>query len=102
MLLSADFTLPPPEPLDIAQASELADAMTERIYTARGDLDTLADVERDGRIAAVQPKEMWMLLLARMATMTPETKRQTVATFVAQDFSARCIAPYSKSSSQTS
>lgn len=91
MLLSADFVLPPPEPLDPAESSELADAMAERIYTARGDLDTLADLERDGRIAAIQPKEMWMLLLARMTTVTPETKRQVVAGFVSSDFTARYV-----------
>ncbi|OCF38750.1 symplekin, partial [Kwoniella heveanensis CBS 569] len=88
------FTLPPPEPLDAEEKEYVLSTAIERIWTTGTDLSSLPDntssapnaVGTDAFQTAVKPKEMWMLLLARLATRGAETKRKIIADFVVADF----------------
>ncbi|WVQ92978.1 hypothetical protein IAU59_000040 [Kwoniella sp. CBS 9459] len=93
----SSFVLPPPEPLDAEEKEYVLSTAIERIWTAGTDLSSLSGAANtpstssnesgtDGFQTAVKPKEMWMLLLARLATRGAETKRKTIADFVAADF----------------
>ncbi|WWD21274.1 hypothetical protein CI109_105758 [Kwoniella shandongensis] len=82
-----DFVLPPPEPLDPSEKDYVLDSAIQRIWTIGSDLASLPDPkESDAVKTAVQPKEMWMLLLARLATRGADVKRKAVCDFVAADF----------------
>jgi len=86
----ADFKLPPPEPLEDAEKTGLVDTAVERIWTSARDLAGLPDLPiSDGVKLAVQPKEMWMLLLARLATRGGDLDRKVLSTFIADDFTVR-------------
>lgn len=63
----ADFTLPPPAPLDPEEKDELLQTLIERIHSQGLTLTDLP-IESDGPKSVVQGKEMWMLLLARLGT----------------------------------
>ncbi|WWC90959.1 uncharacterized protein L201_005897 [Kwoniella dendrophila CBS 6074] len=88
----SSFTLPPPEPLDAEDKSYVLSTALQRIWTTGADISTLPDPkeETDAIKLAVKPKEMWMLLLARLATRvkgdTDQERRKAVADFVAEDF----------------
>jgi len=86
----ADFKLPPPEPLEDSEKSGLVDTAVARIWTSARDLAGLPDLPTsDGVKLAVQPKEMWMLLLARLATRGGELDRKVLCAFIAEDFAVR-------------
>ena len=83
----ADFHLSPPTPLEGAERDEFVDVALERIWTSGGQLATIPDaLPSDGVRLAVQPKEMWMLLLARLPTRGADVKRKLITDFVAADF----------------
>ncbi|KAK8844072.1 hypothetical protein IAR55_006866 [Kwoniella newhampshirensis] len=85
-----DFVLPPPETLDPSEKDFVMDSAMQRIWTIGSDLATLPDPkESDAVKTAVQPKEMWMLLLARLATRSADVKRKAICDFVATDFISR-------------
>ncbi|BEI87101.1 hypothetical protein CcaverHIS002_0704470 [Cutaneotrichosporon cavernicola] len=85
-----DFRLPPPEPLPLDEKTEIADSAVQRIWDTGSDLSHLADLKiSDGPRAAVQPKEMWMLLLARISSRGGDDKRRLIGEFVARDFGSR-------------
>ncbi|EIW67114.1 hypothetical protein TREMEDRAFT_74647 [Tremella mesenterica DSM 1558] len=86
----ADITLPPPEIGSIPEIEDLVNLTLERIWSSGAELASLPDLEpQDGAKIAVQPKEMWMLLLARLATRGPDVKRKAIADFVSANFSDR-------------
>ncbi|OCF78893.1 symplekin [Kwoniella mangroviensis CBS 8886] len=93
-LTFTSFTLPPPEPLDPEDKVYVLSTTLQRIWTTGADLSTLPDaqddVDTDAIKLAVKPKEMWMLLLARLATRVKgendEERRKAVADFVVDDF----------------
>ena len=88
----ADFTLPPPESVNPGEKDGLVNLTLERIWQSGDELASLPDLQpKDGTKVAVQPKEMWMLLLARLATRGPEVRRTIIADYVAADFSARSV-----------
>ena len=88
----AEIALPPPESLDPEERDHLVEDAVRRIWSSGDDLAILPDFDPgDGIKLAVQPKEMWMLLLARMATRGPELKRKVLSEFVAADFAARWV-----------
>jgi symplekin len=85
-----DFRLPPPEPLPLDEKTEIADSAVQRIWDTGSDLSHLADLKlSDAPRTAVQPKEMWMLLLARISSRGGDDKRRLIGEFVARDFGAR-------------
>ena len=85
-----DFTLPPPDALESTERDELVTSAFERICLSGDELAGLPDIDpKDGVAIAVQPKEAWMLLLARLATRAPAGKRDAVAEYIAADFTAR-------------
>ncbi|ODN76924.1 hypothetical protein L202_05498 [Cryptococcus amylolentus CBS 6039] len=85
-----DFVLPPPEPLDPSDKDYILSNTIERIWQSGADLASLPDPkETDAAKTAIQPKEMWMLLLARLATRGAEVKRKTISEFVLADFANR-------------
>lgn len=85
-----DFRLPPPEPLPIDEKTEIADSAVQRIWDTGSDLSHLADLKlSDAPRTAVQPKEMWMLLLARISSRGGDDKRRLIGEFVARDFGSR-------------
>jgi symplekin len=89
-VLIADFTLPPPEPLPTEEKDGLVDIAVKRIWDNGADLSHLADLKiSDAPRSAVQPKEMWMLLLARISSRGGEDKRRLIGDFVAKDFGQR-------------
>jgi symplekin len=85
----ADFALPPPEPLDQADKEEVLTSLMERIWTNGAVLADLPDdiTESDGLRPVVQSKEMWMLLLARLATRGDVGR--SIEEFVTADFASR-------------
>ncbi|TXT04952.1 hypothetical protein VHUM_04035 [Vanrija humicola] len=86
----ADFRLPPPEPLPEDEKNGIVDIAVKRIWDSGSELAHLADLKvSDGPRSAVQPKEMWMLLLARLSSRGREDKRQLIGEFVAKDFGVR-------------
>nr|XP_019049865.1 symplekin [Kwoniella bestiolae CBS 10118]OCF28795.1 symplekin [Kwoniella bestiolae CBS 10118] len=93
-LTFSSFTLPQPEPLDPEDKSYVLSTALQRIWTTGADLSTLPDaqeeVQTDAIKLAVKPKEMWMLLLARLATRVngenDRERRKAVADFVVEDF----------------
>lgn len=86
----ADFRLPPPEPLPADEKNGIVDVAVKRIWDSGSELSHLADLKvSDGPRSAVQPKEMWMLLLARLSSRGREDKRQLIGEFVAKDFGMR-------------
>jgi symplekin len=88
----ADFRLPPPEPLEAAEKTGIVDTAVQRIWTSAKDLAGLPDLpENDGVKLAVQPKEMWMLLLARLATRGGDLDRKVLGAFIAEDFAVRSV-----------
>jgi symplekin len=88
----ADFKLPPPEPLDPTEKSAVVDIAVQRIYTSAKDLAGIPDLpESDGVKLAVQPKELWMLLMARLATRGGDLDRKVLSNFVADDFAVRYV-----------
>ncbi|WVQ74393.1 hypothetical protein IAR50_003994 [Cryptococcus sp. DSM 104548] len=85
-----DIVLPPPEPLDPSDKEYILSSTIERIWQSGADLASLPDPKAsDATRTAVQPKEMWMLLLARLATRGAEAKRRTISEFVLADFANR-------------
>lgn len=85
-----DFRLPPPEALPADEKEEIADWAVQRIWDTGSDLSHLADLKiSDGPRTAVQPKEMWMLLLARISSRGGDDKRRLIGEFVAKDFGQR-------------
>jgi symplekin len=91
-IVFADFKLPPPEPLDATEKSGVVDIAVQRIWTSAKELTGIPDLpESDGVKLAVQPKELWMLLMARLATRGGELDRKVLANFVAADFAVRCV-----------
>lgn len=85
-----DFRLPPPEALPTEEKIEIADSAVQRIWDTGSDLSHLADLKiSDGPRTAVQPKEMWMLLLARISSRGGDDKRRLIGEFVAKDFGSR-------------
>lgn len=85
-----DFRLPPPEALPVDEKTEIADSAVQRIWDTGSDLSHLADLKiSDGPRTAVQPKEMWMLLLARISSRGGDDKRRLIGEFVARDFGQR-------------
>lgn len=85
-----DFKLPPPEPLPAEEKNSLADMAVRRIWDTGADLSHLADLKiSDAPRTAVQPKEMWMLLLARVSSRGGDDKRRLLGEFVAKDFGSR-------------
>ncbi|WVF65302.1 hypothetical protein IAT40_000026 [Kwoniella sp. CBS 6097] len=89
------FTLPPPEPLDADEKEYVLSTAIERIWTTGADISSLPDnsvsasnkeTGTDAFQTAIKPREMWMLLLARLATRGAEAKRKTIADFVVADF----------------
>lgn len=86
----AEFHLPAPTSLESAERDELVDIAIQRIWQSGARLATLPDPPpSDGVRSAVQPKEMWMLLLARLATRASEAKRKMITKFVMADFAGR-------------
>lgn len=86
----AEFKLPPPAPLDQTEKAGLADVAVRRIWTSAKDLATLPDLPASDAIRiAVQPKEIWMLLLSRLATRGADIDRQALCNYVAEDFASR-------------
>jgi symplekin len=88
----SDFKLPPPEPLDSSEKHGMVDIAVQRIWTSGGDLASLPDLvlpASDGVKVAVQPKEMWMLLLARLTTRGADVKRKVISDYVVSDFASR-------------
>lgn len=86
----ADFRLPPPEPLPETEKEEVVDYAVRRIWDTGADLSHLADLKiSDAPRSAVQPREIWMLLLARISSRGGEDKRKLIGEFVAKDFSSR-------------
>lgn len=86
----ADFRLPPPEPLPEQEKEEVVDFAVRRIWDTGADLSHLADLKiSDAPRSAVQPREIWMLLLARLSSRGGEDKRKLIGEFVAKDFSSR-------------
>ncbi|WVR08835.1 hypothetical protein IAU60_005893 [Kwoniella sp. DSM 27419] len=86
------FTLPPAEPLDSEEKEYVMSTALTRIWETGTDLSALPDtkvVETDAIAVAVKPKEMWMLLLARLATRGPDVKRKMISDFVVEDFASR-------------
>ena len=69
----------------------MMNALVERIWTNGAELASLADVDIDGRAARLQPKEMWMLILARLATRGEDYRRKAIVDFITQDFAARQV-----------
>lgn len=85
-----DFKLPPPEPLPTEEKDSIVDLAVRRIWDTGADLSHLADLKiSDAPRTAVQPKEMWMLLLARVSSRGGEDKRRLLGEFVAKDFGSR-------------
>lgn len=88
----AEFKLPPPAPLDATERSGVIDTAVQRIWTSAKDLAGLPDLPTSDAIKiAVQPKEIWMLLLARLATRGGEIDRKALCTYVAEDFATRSV-----------
>lgn len=86
----AEFKLPPPEPLEAAERSGVVDTAVQRIWVSAKDLAGIPDLPpSDATRVAVQPKEIWMLLLARLATRGGEIDRKALSTYVAEDFATR-------------
>ncbi|WRT69315.1 uncharacterized protein IL334_006299 [Kwoniella shivajii] len=93
-LTFTSFTLPQPEPLELDDKLYVLSTALQRIWTTGADLSTLPDpkedVETDALKMAVKPKEMWMLLLARLATRVhgdvDKERRKAVADYVVEDF----------------
>lgn len=70
----------------------MVDIAVQRIWTSGGDLASLPDIvlpASDAVKIAVQPKEMWMLLLARLATRGADVKRKVISDYVVADFASR-------------
>jgi symplekin len=89
-VLIADFTLPPPEPIPAGEKDGIVDVAVRRIWDGGADLAHLADLRiSDAPRSAVQPKEIWMLLLARLSSRGGEDKRRLIGEFVAKDFGSR-------------
>lgn len=86
----ADFSLPPPEPLDPLEKDDILSELMERIWANGAVLADLPDdtSQSDGLRPAVQSKEMWMLLLARLATRGDVGKRG-LGEFITADFASR-------------
>jgi symplekin len=75
--------------LDAGDKEGVMRELLERIWASGADLAGLPEIPKDGIKLAVQPKEMWMLLLARMSTRSPEARRKALSSFIAEDFAAR-------------
>lgn len=89
-VMIADFRLPPPQALPEEDKNGIVDIAVQRIWDNGTELSHLADLKlSDAPRTAVQPKEMWMLLLARMSSRGGEDKRQVIGEFVAKDFAQR-------------
>lgn len=62
----------------------------ERICLSGDELAGLPDVDvKDGVALAVQPKEAWMLLMARLATRGLAGKRKAISEYISADFANR-------------
>lgn len=89
-VMIVDFRLPPPQPIPDDEKAGLVDFAVRRIWDNGSELSHLADLKiSDGPRTAVQPKEMWMLLLARISSRGGEDKRRIIGEFVAKDFGQR-------------
>ncbi|WVO15435.1 hypothetical protein L204_103093 [Cryptococcus depauperatus] len=83
----AEFSLPAPEPLETSEKEQILSQALERIWQTGADLASLPDPkESDAIKTAVKPKELWMLLLARLVTRGAESKRKAICDFVTADF----------------
>ncbi|KAL7425087.1 hypothetical protein Q5752_000775 [Cryptotrichosporon argae] len=86
----ADFHLPAPGPLDDAEKRDMADSAVQRIWDAGAELASLGAMSlSDAPRTAVRPNEMWMLLLARMASRGGEDRRRLLGDFIVKDFVSR-------------
>lgn len=91
-VMFAEFKLPPPAPLEAAERSGVVDTAVQRIWVSAKDLAGLPDLPpSDATRVAVQPKEIWMLLLARLATRGGEIDRKALSSYVAEDFATRFV-----------
>ncbi|KIR28658.1 symplekin [Cryptococcus deuterogattii LA55] len=85
-----DFVLPAPEPLEPSDKEFIFSDTIERIWQTGADLASLPDPkDSDATKLAVKPKEMWMLLLARLATRGADVKRKVICDFIIADFANR-------------
>jgi symplekin len=88
-----EFQLPAPGPLEPAEKEELVTGALSRICLSGDELAGLPNIDvKDGVALAVQPKEAWMLLMARLATRGAG-KRKAVSDYINADFSNRCVCP---------
>ncbi|KAK4684675.1 symplekin, partial [Tremellales sp. Uapishka_1] len=86
----ADFSLPAPEPLDKAEIDELVEMTMQRVWISGAELAGLPVAkEEEEKESAVFSKEMWMLILGRLASRGGEEKRKAMGDFVAKDFAVR-------------
>ncbi|CAD6567154.1 MAG: hypothetical protein TREMPRED_003351 [Tremellales sp. Tagirdzhanova-0007] len=77
-------------PLESVERDDLVNIALQRIWSSGAELAVLPDPQPSDEIKlAVQPKEMWMLLLARLATRGTEVKRKPITDFVVSDFARR-------------
>lgn len=84
-----EFHLPPPGPLEASEKEELVTSALSRICLSGDELAGLPNIDvKDGVALAVQPKEAWMLLMARLATRGVG-KRKAVSDYISADFSNR-------------
>jgi symplekin len=91
-IVFTEFHLPPPEPFDASEKDYLVDSALERIWGTGADLASLPNPKETDRVRmAVHPKEMWMMLLARLQTRGGEDKRKAISGYVVQDFAERCV-----------
>jgi symplekin len=88
-MIFTDIDLPAPEPLNPLEKDSVVADLVERMWSSGSELAGLPEIPSDGLKAVVQPKDIWMLLLARMSTRSPETRRKAIADFVAADFAVR-------------
>ncbi|WVQ81189.1 hypothetical protein IAT38_003311 [Cryptococcus sp. DSM 104549] len=85
-----DFTLPAPTALEPTERDSLRTSTIERIWQSGAELALLPDPEASDAVkTAVKPKEVWMLLLARLATRGTDTERKAISDYVTADFAER-------------
>ena len=85
-----DFHLPPPAPLDTGERGGLVDSAIQRIYESAANLSSLPELkDNDGVKLAVSPKDMWMLLVARLASRGSEDRRKALVEYISADFASR-------------
>jgi symplekin len=102
----ADFKLPPPQPPAPEYRDQMVETAISRIWQSGADLAagiSSAPVEstNPGVTSAVKPRELWMLLVSRLATRgkSPrdgvegmERLQQMTCDYIAADFVKRWVA----------